>query len=126
MLRIRLWQRLRQHLGNVSQDAKPQPVDISIVVAKSDDGKPGGFPTKCRWSSPICAVADPGEADLRENIKALKDVLPTDVDAIYEDALVAFHEEFNLHLFCQALVARGMTKSEPERSPSIYPQRQTL
>ena len=108
MFRIGLWQRLRLRSGdNVSQEGKGQPVE-SLVAIERDDDKPGRFslenwlvkPDPARWTETV-------KADLHENIKALEDVAPADVDAIYEDALVSLE---NLHLFCKALVAHGMTK----------------
>ena len=59
---------------------------------------------------------DPGlwtetvKADLRKNVKALEGVEPGDVDAIYEAALGAFRDGFNLHNFSQAVVAMGISR----------------
>jgi hypothetical protein len=111
MFRIGLWQLLRPDSGDdVSRDGKEQPVE-GVIVIERDDGKPGSFsyenwlvkPDPARWTETV-------KVDLRENIKALKDLSPMNVYAVYEDALAAFHEGFNLRLFCQALVAHGMTK----------------
>ncbi len=52
------------------------------------------------------------KADLRENVKALEDVEPGHVNAIYEAALSAFCNGFNLHSFSQALVAIGIGRKK--------------
>ncbi len=74
--------------------APEQPKRYEIPTVKLDPA---------RWTETV-------KADLYANIKALRDVAPWDVDAIYEDALKAFHKGFNLYILHQALLARGMTK----------------
>lgn len=56
------------------------------------------------------------KADLRENVKALKDVAPQDVDAIYEAAFAVLQKGFDLYLLSQALQAHGFSKERAKET----------
>jgi hypothetical protein len=97
------------HLGGSrpgGSAAPQQPERFEIPTVKLDPA---------RWTDTV-------KADLHQNIKALEDVVPADVDTIYEDALKAFRKGFDLHSLCKALMARGMAKkraNEVARSLSL-------
>ena len=115
MPKFNLWQLLWQHSGKPApRTAELSAVEVEIDLgecgAQEDEksGKPAYQIPTVRFN-PACWTKTV-KADMRKNIKALKDIAPEKIDVIYEAALSAFRNGFDLHRFCQALMANGISK----------------